>query len=93
MLGDVGRRVAIAVIAGGVALLVLGVFIVLASQPVPRQDFGFVGGQGQHYFIDAGGMVSSGPQFLSPATGGVFLGAGMSLAAGVAGYVLGRRRR
>lgn len=79
--------------AAGVSLVVLGIFFVIASEPVLVQDFAFVGNQGEEFHIDANGMVSSGPQLLSPSTGGVLLGAGVALAAGVVGYVLGRRRR
>ena len=92
MLSDAGQRKAVAVMTIGALLLVLGIFFVIASQPIVLQDFAFVGGQGQDFHLDANGMVSNGPQFLSPATGGVLLGVGVALAAGAGGYVLGRRR-
>lgn len=93
MLSDAGRRRAIAVMGLGGLLLVLGVFFVIASQPTVLQDFAFVGGQGQEFNLDATGMVSNAPRFLSPATGGMLLGAGVALATGVGGFVLGRRCR
>lgn len=92
-MSDAGQRKAIAVMIAGALLLVLGIFFVVASQPIVLQDFGFVGGQGREFHLDANGMVSNAPPFLSPATGGVLLGAGVALATGVGGFVLGRRRR
>lgn len=93
MLGDAGQRKAIAVMIAGALLVVLGVFFVIASQPIVLQDFAFVDAeQGDEFYLDANGMVSSEPPILGTA-GGVLLGAGVALATGVGGYVLGRRRR
>lgn len=88
-----GSRGARAVLILGSALLVLGVFIAIASQPVTNTDFGFVAGQASGYSIDANGNIINRPWFLSPTVGGVLLGAGVALAVGVGGYVLGSRRR
>ncbi|KRF08860.1 hypothetical protein ASH00_04035 [Arthrobacter sp. Soil782] len=89
---DSGWRKAIAVLAVGALLVVLGVFLVIGSQPAPTQDFGFVGGQGQEFHLTSNGVLSNGPLLFSPTMGGVLLGAGVALAAGVGGFVLGRRR-
>ncbi|WP_299169188.1 hypothetical protein [uncultured Arthrobacter sp.] len=92
MLSDTARRRAIAVLSVGALLLVLGIFLVVASQPIVVEDFAFVPEVGDEVYFDANGMISSRPQYLNPATGGVLLGAGVALAAGVGGFVLGRRR-
>ena len=90
---DSGWRKAIAVLSVGALLVVLGVFLVIGSQPAVVQDVGFVGRQGQEFHITSNGVLSNGPLLLSPTMGGVLLGTGVALAAGVGGFVLGRRRR
>ncbi|GAB3551652.1 hypothetical protein GCM10027404_21160 [Arthrobacter tumbae] len=93
MRADPGWRKAIAVLSVGALLLVLGVFLVIGSQPVAMQEFASVGGQGQEFHLTSNGVLSNGPLLFSPAMGGVLLGTGVALAAGVGGFVLGRRRR
>lgn len=92
MQADPASRKAFAVMAAGALLIVLGIFFTIASEPILVQDFAFVGGQGDQFRIDGNGMVSDAAEFLSPTTGGVLLGTGVALAAGVGGFLLGRRR-
>lgn len=77
----------------GCVVVIVGVFFVIASRPVGTQDFAFIAGQGQEFHLDEGGVVSNAPQLISRATGGILLGVGVALAAGVGGFLLGRRRR
>lgn len=86
-------RNAVVVLAGGALLLVLGLFVVIASQPIPVQEFGSSDGQGQAVNVAANGVVLGSPWFLSHTTGGLILTAGAALAAGIAGYTLGGQRR